>query len=420
MKFIATLLRKLSPFLILAVGICGYYYLVITTPEAVRRDPPEPIIDVETATLQKQDFTVVLRSQGTVSARTESTLIPEVSGKIISVSPNFREGGFFSKGDVLLEIDPSDYRTALTIAEANLADARVRLAEEEEQSKQAQIDWERLGAGERPTDLVLRVPQLARARSNVMAAEARVNEARRNLERTRISVPYDGRVLTQDVDIGQVVGQNTRLARVYAVDYAEIRLPLTTAEYAFLDIKPVVRRETRAQDNLPVKLSADFGKERHTWKGRIVRVEGAIDTTSRQIFVVGQVDDPYGPAHNEPLKVGLFVEAEIEGSVLKDVYVLPRTALREAHYIMTLDDEYRILRVPVDPIWADEDVIVFRKDSLPEGTLVSVTQIALAIDGLKVWPAGVPKPEREGGRGGRGGPGGQGGGGQGGGPRGGG
>ncbi len=403
MTFLATLIRKLLPFLIMGFGVAAFYFLIITAPEAERRDPPDPIIEVETVELAKQDFTVILRSQGTVSARTESTLIPEVSGKIISVSPNFREGGFFSKGDVLLEIDPSDYQTALTIAEANLADARVRLAEEEEQAKQAQIDWERLGAGERPTDLVLRVPQLARARSNVEAAEARVLEARRNLERTHITVPYDGRVLTQNVDIGQVVGQNTVLARVYAVDYAEIRLPLTTAEYAFLDIKPVVRGQLQKQEELPVSLTASFGQENHHWQGRIVRVEGAIDTRSRQIFVVGQVDDPYGPAHDEPLKVGLFVEAEIEGSVLEDVYVLPRTALREAHYIMTLDEEYRIQRVPVNPIWMDRDVIVFREDTIEEGTLVSVTQIALAIDGLKVWPAGVPRPEPQGGRGGPGG-----------------
>lgn len=408
MKFLATVFRKLLPFLILGSGVVFFYFLVATAPEAERRDPPEPVIEVETIKLAKQDFTVVLRSQGAVSARTESTLIPEVSGKIISVSPSFRDGGFFSEGDLLLEIDPSDYQTALTIAQANLADTRVRLAEEEEQAKQAQIDWERLGAGERPTDLVLRVPQLARARANIEAAESRVLEARRNLERTRITAPYDGRVLSQNVDIGQVVGQNTVMARVYAVDYAEIRLPLTTAEYAFLDIKPVVRGQLQKQADLPVYLKASFGQEQHTWQGRIVRAEGAIDTRSRQIFVVGQVDDPYGPAHHEPLKVGLFVEAEIEGSVLKDVYVLPRTALREARYIMALDDDYRIRRVPVNPIWMDKDVIVFREDALAEGRLVSVTQIALAIDGLKVWPTGVPRPEPGGqGRGpgaGKGGP----------------
>lgn len=409
MKFILKLLRKLLPFLILAAGVGGYYFLVITTPEAERRDPPEPVIEVETVTLVPQDFTVVIESQGTVSARTESTLIPEVSGKILRVSPNFREGGFFEEGDILLEIDPSDYETALTIAKANLADARVRLAEEEEQAKQAQIDWQRLGSGERPTDLVLRVPQLARARANVDAAEARVFEAERNLQRTRITAPYDGRVLTQNADIGQVVGLNTVLARVYAVDYAEIRLPLTMTEYSFLDMQPVVRGEKSRQNQLPATFTTGFGQESVTWQGRIVRVEGAIDTKSRQIFVVGQVDDPYGASHPQPLKVGLFVDAAIQGSVLEDVYVLPRTAFREASYILALDADYRIRRTPVKPLWLDQDVIVFRDPSITPGTLVTTTPIALAIDGLKVLPSGAPKPERpprEGGQG-RGGEGGR-------------
>ena len=130
------------------------------------------------------------------------------------MSDNFREGGFFDKGDVLLEIDPADYETALTVAQANLAQARVRLAEEEAQSRQAELDWQRLGGDERPTELVLRVPQLALARANVAAAEARVREAERDLERTRISAPYDGRVLAKHVDVGQVVGPGTMLATV--------------------------------------------------------------------------------------------------------------------------------------------------------------------------------------------------------------
>ena len=248
------------------------------------------------------------------------------------------------------------------------------------------MDWQRLGAGGAPTELVLRQPQLALARANVAAAEARVQEARRNLERTRITAPYDGRVLRQNVDIGQVVGPGTVLAQVYAVDYAEIRLPLTTGEYAFLDVDPVVRGGNPDQIDVPVTLRAAFGQEQFSWKGRIVRVEGAIDTSSRQIFVVAQVDDPYGPGHAQPLKVGLFVEARIEGTVLEDVFVLPRRAFREASYILTLDQDDRIKRVPVQPLWADNSVIVFRTGTIQPGTLACLTQLPLAIDGMHVRP----------------------------------
>ena len=403
MKLIYKIIRKGLPVWILLAGIGGYVILVKTRPVAERRVPPEPVIEVETAVLKKQDFEVILHTQGTVSARTESNLIPEVSGKVVHVADNFSEGGFFDKGDVLLEIDRADYETALTVAEANLAQARVRLAEEEAQSRQAKLDWERLGGDERPTDLVLRVPQLALARANVAAAQARVRQAERDLERTSISAPYDGRVLTKNVDLGQVVGPGTMLAKVYAVDYAEIRLPLTTSEYAFLDMKPVVRGQEVKQSDLPVTLTSRFGQESHSWVGRVVRVEGAIDTASRQIFVVAQVDDPYGPAHAEPMKVGLFVEGEIHGTTLEDVYVLPRTTFREARYILTLDAEQRIKRTEVNPLWMDSEVIVFRDPAITPGTLVLTTQIALAIDGMQVQLAGQERPKRPGGPGGRGG-----------------
>jgi RND family efflux transporter MFP subunit len=389
MHLFLKILRKGLPLWIILGGVFIFYGLVATKPVVERRAPPEPVVKVETAVLKPEAFTVVLESQGTVSARTESTLIPQVSGEVIRVADNFREGGFFTKGDVLLEIDPSDYRTALTIAEANLAESKVRLAEEEAQASQARIDWERLGEGESPDDLVLRVPQLALARANVVAAEARLEEARRDLERTRITAPYNGRVLSKQVDIGQVVSPGNVLARVYAVDYAEIRLPLTTAEYAFLDFEPAVWGGPASTINLPVTLSAEFGQQHVEWKGRIVRVEGAIDTRSRQLYVVAQVDDPYGVTHAQPLKVGLFVEAKIESTVLEDVYVLPRTAFREASYILKLDEEMRIRRVAVEPLWMDKSVVVFREPSLPPGTFVTLTQIPLAIDGLQVQPEGM-------------------------------
>jgi RND family efflux transporter MFP subunit len=388
MSVFLKLLKRGLPVLILTGGIAIFAWLSMTKPVAERRTPPEPVIQVEAVRLQPVDYTVTITSQGTVRARTESTLIPEVSGRILSISPKFREGGFFAEGDILLEIDPSDYLTAVTVAEANLAEARVRLAEEAAQANQAKRDWERLGAGDSPSDLVLRQPQLALARANVAASEARLQQARRDLDRTRVTAPYDGRVMTKRVDVGQVVSPGNLLAEIYAVDYAEIRLPLNSDQYAMLELAQVVRGEEQEETNIPVTLSASFGPETVTWEGRVVRVEGAIDTRSRQIYVVAQVDDPYGPEQRTPLKVGLFVEARIEGKQLADVYVLPRTALRESRYVLTIDDENRLKRVEVTPLWSDANQVIFREPSIQPGTRVSLTQMALAIDGMHVVVVG--------------------------------
>lgn len=387
------LFRRSLPFLILAGGVAIFIYMKATQPVTQRRQPPEPVVKVEAVRLQPGDYTVRVESQGTVRARTESTLIPEVSGRIIEVSPDFREGGFFDEGDVLLRIDPSDYETAVVVAEARLAEARVRLAEEAAAADQARRDWERLGSGETPPELVLREPQLALARANIAAAEASVAEARRNLERTRITAPYKGRVLRKEVDVGQVVGPNSILAEIYAVDYAEIRLPLTTRQFAMLDMTSISpRAEVTVKETIPVTLTAQFGREQVTWEGNIVRVEGAVDVASRQFYVIAQVDEPYDLRHERPLKVGLFVEAVIEGRTLEEVYRLPRTALREDRFVLTIDAGNRIHRVPVDPLWADAGEVVFREPAIEPGTLVSLTQMALAIDGLQVEPVITPEP----------------------------
>lgn len=386
-NFLKTLIRRSLPLLILGGGLFIYVYLHKTAPVAERRTPPEPLIKVEAIRLQPEPYRIRLESQGTVRARTESTLIPEVSGRVLRIAPNFREGGFFSEGDVLLEIDPSDYETAVVVAESALAEARVRLAEEEAQAVQARLDWERLGGTEEPPELVLREPQLALARARLRAAEANLANARRDLERTKIRAPYAGRVLSKRADVGQVVSPGAVMAEIYAVDYAEIRLPLTIDQYSMLDLSSTdsdYQQESPA--STPVTLSARFGPDMVTWTGRIVRVEGSVDTRSRQFYVVAQVDEPYGRQQAQPLKVGLFVEAEIQGKVLKDVYRLPRTALREDTFVLTLDEENRIRRVAVDPLWSDAEEVIFRNETIEPGTLVSLTQMALAIDGMEVKP----------------------------------
>jgi len=386
MKRILTLLRRTLPIWILAGGIAFLFYLKATKPVTERRPPPETLIEVEAVHLQPVDYELTLESQGSVRARTESTLIPEVTGRILWISPQFREGGFFSKGDVLVEIDPSDYKAAVTVAEADLANARLRLAEEAASSNQARLDWERLGIEESPSGLALREPQLALARANVAAAEAGLEKARRDLERTRIVAPYPGRILSKRADVGQVVGPNSVLAEIYAVDYAEIRLPLTMKQYAMLDLELLGKGNGENAPGIPVTLRTRFGPEPVFWEGHIVRVEGAVDTASRQIYVIAQVNDPYGTHHSRPLKVGLFVEAHIAGKSLEEVYVLPRTALREARFVLTLDGENRIHRVEVDPLWSTSALVVFREPTIQPGTPASLTQMALALDGMKVQP----------------------------------
>lgn len=371
-------------FLVLAGSL--FYYFIVSRPEPRRRGFQTPTPQVETRTLAKTNFKIVLDSQGVVRARTRSTLVPEVRGRIISISENFQEGAFFEKGDVLIELDKGDYQTELIVAKGNLIQAELRLEEERARYEQASQDWARLNPGEEPSSLVLREPQLRDVEAKISAAVARVANANRNLERTRITAPYAGRILTKSVDVGQYVSPGNKLAEIYAVDFAEVRLPLTASQFDFLNLPSVYRGENPALREGPkVVLKSGNGGRDYQWDGRIVRSEGAVDSATRQIFVVAQIENPYGRTKDErpPLKVGAFVEAEIEGRNLEGVFVVPRKLLRENTNILTVDSDDYLNRKTVGVAWQNDDVVVV-ESGLEEGDRLCLTYVPFALEGWQV------------------------------------
>lgn len=380
-------LRVAIPIAILGGAGWFSYWMIANQPEPRRFAQEQEPLEVEAAELQRGSYRVTVKSQGTVQARTRSTLIPQVSGQVVEVADDFREGGFFEKGDVLVQIDPSDYETALTLAKAELAQARLELEQAEAQAEQARREWERLGDGQTPSPLTLHKPQLAEARARVEAAKASVAEAQRNLERTKIKAPYAGRVLSKSVDVGNYVSPGTELAQVYAVDYAEIRLPLTNEQISYVDLPELYRgQETEDRpEGPPVELTATVGGEQYTWQGRIVRTEGSVDTQSRQLFAVAQVDDPYGQhvSGRPPLKVGMFVEARIRGKQLQDVVVVPRRTLRQGSEVLLVNGENKLVRQRVDIVWRDEENVVVR-DGLESGQRLCLTPVTYAAAGAPV------------------------------------
>jgi RND family efflux transporter MFP subunit len=381
------IIRVLLPILVLAGASHLAWVALANRVEPERRDAPVAVTEVEFVTLARSDYQVVVQSRGTVRPRTQSTLVPEVSGRIVQVSPNLRAGGFFELGDVLLRIDDRDYAAEVTVAEAALSQARATLAEEQARADQARRDWQRLGESGTPDDLVLRKPQLAGARAAQASAQARLERTRLDLERTTIRAPYAGRVLEHDVDVGQVVSPGTTLATIYAVDYVEVRLPLTNRQLEFVDVPEIFRREglPDSATGPPLQLSAQVANRTHTWHGRVVRAEGAIDTSSRQLFVVGQVDDPYGkgPDERPPLKVGQFVEARIDGRVLREVFVIPRAALRAGSRVLLVDADEQIRARPVDVIHSDDAHAVIAT-GLRDGERLVVNALGAGMEGVKV------------------------------------
>ena len=380
--------RALSPkaalpivFLVVAGGAA--YWMTLARPQVAQAPPPEPSLLVSVAVLKREPVTFTVSSQGSVSPRTETTLVSEVSGQIIEVSPAFVSGGIFKRGDVLVRIDPRIYETNLLGAEAEVARARTQVATEEALASYAQENWERLGElreQDQASDLTLRKPQLQQALAEQDARQADLERAQEDLRRTVIRAPYDGMVREKLADVGQFVNVGAQLASAFAVDRAEVRLPLTQHDLRFVNVEALAAGET-----LPVTLRADLGAEGQSWQAEIVRSEGVFDATSRVLYVVAQVEDPYNLAGggSSPLRIGTFVSAEISGKAGGDFFVVPRHALARGDTLWLVDDDMRIRPRTVAVVRADER-FAYIAEGFEDGERYVTIPIAQPLPGMKV------------------------------------
>lgn len=376
------------PILIVFLSAIATWALVQTKPQVETQDvePLAPLVRVMAVASQDLDFDVL--AQGTVLPRTETTLIAQVAGTVTSVSPNFETGGFFDQGEILATLDARDYEVAVRRAKAQVAQAKLVVVQQEAEAEVAIEEWQELGEGE-PSALVTREPQVAQARAALEAAEAELEKAELDLERTQIRAPFAGRVRTKQVDLGQFLTPGAPLAKIHATDYAEVRLPVADDQLIFLDL-PFTHRDTgRNRPGPETVLSARFGQERHSWRGRIVRTEGELDSRSRMLNLVARVENPYdsgGDPSRPPLAVGLFVEAEIGGRTAANAIVLPRSALRsngDAYQVMVADDEDRLRFRDVEVRRLQGEAAVISA-GLSDGERVCISPLDIATEGMRV------------------------------------
>ncbi|MEJ2089653.1 MAG: efflux RND transporter permease subunit [Gammaproteobacteria bacterium] len=305
-RYVPVLKKLAVPAILVAASAAAAVWLFLQEPEPPVRnvDPPVLLVDVIPAVPTTVDLNV--RAQGTVTPRTQTTLVSEVSGQILEVSATFVSGGFFKAGELLVRIDDRNYRAELKRAEAAVAAARTVLVREQGLADYAKEDWEKLRRSEAATALALRKPQMAEALAQLTFAEADLEKRQGDLARTVIRAPYDGMIREKRADMGQYVSPGTQLAEVFAVDVVEVRLPLPDKDLPHVAL----------DDHPAVHLSASIGGTRHEWDGSIVRTEGVFDVRSRVLHAVAQVQDPYNQRSDlwrYPLRVGTFVDAEIEG-----------------------------------------------------------------------------------------------------------
>ncbi len=327
--------------LVLVIAILIFGYGVLKGLSALKKPPvkKERVVVVpllNAIRVGTQDLQMVVESFGTAKPKVQVQIIPQVSGKIVACHRHFVNGGFFAAGQSLVKIDPIDYELAVGSAEAVVARAQVRVEQEESEGTIAAAEWAQLNEGQKPSSsLVLREPQIRQAKAELKAATAQLEMAKLNLKRTDVSVPFNGRISQESVDVGQYIMAGQSIATVYGTDAIEIIIPLEDKEMAWFDV-PV--RSNGNKSGSKAVVTADFAGGEHTWNGRVVRTEGTIDQSSRMVNVVVEVADPFALSNGRPpLVPGMFTDVKIQGKKLTGVFRVPR-------YVVHNNDEIWVER----------------------------------------------------------------------------
>ena len=369
-------IKKYSPLIIILVSIIIFVLMIRLRPEAKFEEPKIIPQLVETMVAYPSEVEAKISSQGTIRPEHEIFVTSELSGKVTWVSKNFLDGAGFKIGDTLMKIEKRDYELALISTESSLFQARLALEREEAEANLASIEWKRVGKGD-ASSLTLREPQLAQARAVLAAAEAAYEQSKRSLERTSIIAPFDGRVRKKMVDLGTNLIPGSRLADIYATASFEVRLPIADKDIPFLGI-PLDGTSIDPANRPEVRLSTSYGGDELNTKGSIVRSQSEIDPKTRMISVIATI--PISNA-NSGFKVGMFVNAEINGLSFPGVTVVPRSAVKDNMIWVVIDEKLR--RKSVEVIRFEKD-FAFISDGLNKNDRILITRLSSYVDGMPV------------------------------------
>lgn len=373
------LVKILLPIGVLAAGAGVYGLLHLMKPEPTKKDEPPRALSVFVQPVTTSDIPLKVSTQGEVRPQTEVDIVAQVAGRIVEVSSEFVEGGLVRPGEALVVIEPTDYQFAVSQGEARVAEAEVRVQQAEADANVARYQ---LRGSTDPSDLALKKPQVAEARAGLKAAQADLEQARTNLARTRISMPFHGRVVSTSVDIGEFVTPGTQIGRAFGDDVVEIRLPLNDGQLASLGLP--IGFIAGEQDGLAVDISAKVAGRVQHWQGELTRLDAAIDPSTRMLFGIAEVRNPYGDGASQfgmPLAVGLFVNAEISGRFIEDAYIIPRHALRAGDQVYVVDTTGKLDIRSVHVTYSNSDEAVI-SSGLKSGENVVVSSIRNPIQGM--------------------------------------
>ena len=377
------MIKKLRPLFIL-LGAFALSYLLWRLGQ-VQPDPVEeaPAPDVIVEILTPKDFQIQISSNGTTTPLTQTVLTAEVGGEVIYRSKKFSEGSSVIQGEILAKIDDTDLQLQYKNALLQLANAEVQYSLQLAEAEVAKEAWEKIGDGV-ASDLTLKKPQLKQAEALLEVAKAQVSSAEKKLNKTEIVAPYAGRIQSVNIDLGTTIIPGQPVGALYTSSEIEVTLAVKDNDLQFLSI-PMDGRKLDSSEQALVKIKSFYKGKNQNWIGRLERVDGVIDPVTRMINLIAVFKNDFIETDKPNLPIGLFVEAQIDGIILKDIFSIPVNAISENNevYIVNNDSELVSRKLSILKKYSD---FVIVKDGLKAGERIVISKLSTASNGIKVNP----------------------------------
>ncbi len=379
--------RALLPILVIVIALVLTFVLIKSrkVPKPHETTYLGPLVEV--AELVKTSRQVIISGTGSAQSRYEVGITPQVKGRVSELSPQMVAGGIFRQGELLFAIEDVDYQLAIALAQSSLAQAEFELLRNENLADLARKEWHLLNSDNsaEPNSLVIYEPQLKSARAQRDAAQANVQQAELNLQRTRVFAPFNCYVRSEQLEIGQFINAGAPVATVAGVDQIEVVVPLSLDELVWLQVP----RSSTMQEGSLAKIELQSGGQTFKWQGVITRALGEIDPRNRMARVVVTVSEPYaqnteGKLLNDLLP-GMFVEVHLQGEEISDVIAVPRGALHDNDTIWIVDEENRLHIREVEIIRRERDEVLVRS-GLNAGEKIVLTNLTGAAEGMLLRP----------------------------------
>lgn len=377
------ILRILLPVAVLAVGATVALWLMQTGPQAKPRPRGRNTTLVEVREVAYGPQMTILSGMGTVVAARSIDLKPQVSGEIIEMNRNLVPGGHFRKGTTLLKIDPTDYRLTVRHLTTDVAKAKADLQLEQGNQLVAQKEFKLLGetVSDAEKGLILRRPQLMNLKATLEAAQAKLEQARVDLARTRIKAPFNAMVHSRAVNIGTRANEATTLATLIGTDVYWVEVSVPVSQLRWIRIP---RSEKDKGALVRIHDPAAWGRGRNR-EGRVIRLEADLEEQGRMARLLVRVEDPLSlEPDNEgkpPMLIGAYVRVEIQGKTVTSAAAIEREFIRNGKSLWVMDSQGRLAIRPVEIAFRGTDEVLVT-DGIAPGERLIVSDLAAPVEGM--------------------------------------